>query len=111
MESYEQSPSEISPTAADAQFMEEVSTALRDATYGLTEDGILAVVAIRRYRAIVSAIEDLILMGKIDAERRAGISEDTLPSVHDYVFRALSDEEQTQLRTLKKGAPGDGFAF
>jgi hypothetical protein len=66
-------------TAAEVQLMEEIATVLRDATYGLTEDGILAVVAIRRYRAIVSAIEDLILMGKIGAERRPRVSEDTPP--------------------------------
>jgi hypothetical protein len=110
MEPHEDHVPEIPPTAKEAQLMEEVHTVLHDAKYGLTEDGILAVVAIRRYRAIVSAIEDLILMGKLDAERRPGVSEDTLPSLHDYVFRALSDEEQAQLRTLKKGAPGDELA-
>ena len=105
METREDHSPAVPPTAAEAQLMEEVVTVLRDAPYGLTEDGILAVVAIRRYRAIVSAIEDLILVGQLDAERRPGVSEDTLPSVHDYVFRALSDEERAPLRTLKFERP------
>jgi hypothetical protein len=105
MESRKDHTPAVPPTAAEAQLMEEVPAVLCDASCPLTEDGIWAVVLIRRYRATLSAIEDLILEGKIAAERCAGVSEDTLLTVDDYVFRALSDEEQAQLRTLKDGAP------
>jgi len=110
MKSPEDHAPEAPPAAEDTRFDEEILAAFRDATYGLTDDGIGAVVAIRRYRTILSSLEDLILVGKLDAERRPGISEDTLPSVHDYIFRALSDEEQAQLRTLEKRAPGEELA-
>lgn len=110
MKSHEDHAPEAPPAAEDTRFDEEILAALRDATHGLTEDGILAVIAIRRYRAIVSAIEDLILAGKLDAELRPGASKDTLLTVHDYIFHALSDDEQAQLRTLAKGAPGEEIA-
>ena len=98
------------PTTPEAQLKVEVLAVLCDATCPLTEDGIGAVIAIRRYCATLSAIEELILVGKIDAERCAGVSEETPPSVDNYVFRALSDEEQTQIRALKDGAPGEELA-
>jgi hypothetical protein len=107
MESHEDHAPEAPPAAEDTRIDGEIIAALRDATYGLTDDGIGAVVAIRRYRAILSSLEHLILVGKLEAERRPGVSEDTVLSVHNYVFRALSDEEQAQLRTLENGAPGE----
>ena len=102
MESYEDHAPQTLSATEDARLREEMLAALRDATYGLTDDGIGAVVTIRRYRALLSSLEELILVGKLNAELRPGVSEDTLLSVHDYVFYARP--EQAQLPTR---APGD----
>ena len=112
METNEPRVPEVQSSAQDVKFMEEVVAALRSATDGLTEDAILAVLAIRQYREIVSALEDLILMGEIDAERRAGVSDDVPTTVRDFVFFRVSDEDKALRRkTRKMGLDGDQLAF
>jgi hypothetical protein len=107
MDSQEDHAPEAPPAAENTELDGKILAALRDATYGLTEDGILAVVAIRRYRAILSAIEDLILVGEADAERRRGVSADTLLCVQDFIFRAFPNEEQVELLTLEQTGPSE----
>src|SRR5215471_1744973 len=50
-----------------AQVDEEILDALRSARKGLTEDGIGAVIALRREIKIYTALEELLLEGAIDA--------------------------------------------
>jgi len=88
--------------------MEEVCAALRDAKYGLTEDGVGAVVAIRRYRAILSTVEDLVLRGELNAERRPGVTEDMRLTIHDYIFSALSDGERRKPTNTEESGDNEG---
>jgi hypothetical protein len=80
---------QLNTTEADAKLAEEIREALRDAKHGLTDDGLGAVVAIRRERRILSVIEELLLLGKIDARLRSGASEDTPLAFDNFEF-ALS---------------------
>jgi len=92
--------------------MGEVYTALRGAKCGLTEGGIAAVVTLRRHRAILAAMEDLVLMGKLDAERRPDVPSDAVPDIDDFIYHALSENEQAERRKPRKwGESGDELAF
>jgi len=71
---------------------DEVLAAFRDAKNGLTEHGMFAVVTIRREQEMLSALEGLLLEGKINAELLAGVSSDAVLTVKDFVFRAVIED-------------------
>lgn len=98
MESYDKQVPPTVDASVPAKIMEEICSVLHDAQFGLTEDAIMAVVAMRRYRAISCALEDLVLMGELDARRRPDVSEEAAPSIHDYVFWRPCEEEQAERR-------------
>lgn len=75
---------------------EEVLAAFRDAKNGLTEYGCFAVVTIRRYREVLSALEGLLLEGKIDADLLPGVSSDAVLTIKDFVFRTVIEEEPNE---------------
>lgn len=83
---------------------DEVLAAFRDAKSGLTEYGMFAVIAIRKDREVLSALEGLLLEGKIDADLRPGIPSDAVLTIKDFVFRIVieegSDEEGALIWTL-----------
>lgn len=110
MEPYENQLPKLGDMPGDAGLMNDMVSVLTDAKFGLTEDDILAVIAIRQYRTVVSALEDLILMGKIGAERR-DVHESTPVTIRSFVFYCLSDDEQGKLHTAKEQEIGDEFAF
>src|SRR5215467_11245311 len=83
---------------------DEVLAAFRDAKNGLTEYGMFAVVTIPRDREVLSALEGLLLEGKIDADLLPGVSSDAVLTIKDFVFRTVieggPDEEGEPLWTL-----------
>src|SRR5262249_37662903 len=85
MKSPEDHASEVPLNTED----EEVLAAFRDAKNGLTEYGMFAVVAIRRQLGVLSALEELLLEGKIDADLLPGVSRDAGLTTKDFLFRAV----------------------
>jgi hypothetical protein len=73
------------------QELQEVLEIFKEARRGLTEDGVAAVLALRREIAIHQALVDLLLDGKIDAEV---IDRSEKLTVRNFRFRALSPDEQ-----------------
>jgi hypothetical protein len=70
---------------------EEILAVLSEAKAGLTEDEILAVMTLRRERAIFETLEDLLLEGVIGAAREA--PPDRVATSDDFAFWALTEEE------------------
>src|SRR2546422_9014271 len=75
---------------AAAELDEEIIDALRAARKGLTEDGISAVIALRREIQIATVLEQLLLEGALDAcmEDKNGAL-----IVSNFRFRALKSED------------------
>jgi hypothetical protein len=73
------------------QELQEVLEIFKEARRGLTEDGVAAVLALRREIAIHQALVDLLLDGKIDAEV---IDRNEKLTVRNFRLRALSADEQ-----------------
>jgi hypothetical protein len=81
------------PTATD-ELDEEILNVFRAAKAGLTDDDLEAVLAIRHYRGIIDALEDLVLSGELGAER---IDEhEEAITLKNYRFYALSTEEKPE---------------
>ena len=81
---------------AAAQFDEEILDALRSARKGLTEDGIGAVIALRREIQIATVLEQFLLEGAIDACME---DKDGPLIVSNFRFRRLESED-----TRRRGA-------
>jgi hypothetical protein len=71
--------------------LQEVLEIFKEARRGLTEDGVAAVMALRREIAIHQALVDFLLDGKIDAEV---IDRNEKLTVRNFRLRALSADEQ-----------------
>jgi hypothetical protein len=72
--------------------LQEVLEIFKEARRGLTEDGVGAVMALRREIAIHQALVDLLLDGEIDAEI---IDKNEKLTVRNFIFRALSADEES----------------
>jgi len=79
----------------DERFESEVLAVLEGAKYGLTEDEILAVITMRRERALYEALEALLLDGALGAALEA---RDRMPTAGDLSFWLLTDEELAERR-------------
>ena len=90
MESNNQSP-EVSLDLGDVELMKEVVHVLDDTKCPLTQESILALVAIRLQSKILSALEDLMLTGQVEAEVRPDVSDEAGLSVDSYLFRRTSN--------------------
>ena len=71
---------------------------LRDAKATLSEDGILAIIAMRHERAVLSVLEDFVLRGECDATRNSGIPEDAPLRSRDFAFCGVPEEVQAERR-------------
>jgi hypothetical protein len=91
------------PTTEE-RLAEDVLVVLSEATAGLTEDEILAVITMRRERAIFVALEELILQGGVGATREGPL--DRVATSGDFAFWALTDDEvAARRRRSEDGAP------
>ena len=70
---------------------EDILAVLFEAKAGLTEDEILAVMTLRRERAIFEALEGLLLEGVIGAKHEA--PPDRVATSSDFAFWGLTKEE------------------
>jgi hypothetical protein len=90
------------PDVKDHELDEEILDALRAARKGLTEDGIGAVIALRREIQIYAALEQLLLEGAIDACMG---DKNGPPIVSNFRFSALESED-----TLSDEVPAGSHA-
>jgi hypothetical protein len=81
---------------ADERFTNEVLAVLEDAKYGLTEDEILAVITMRRERAVYEALEALLLNGELGAALEG--PRNRMPTAGDFKFWRLTEEEAAERR-------------
>jgi hypothetical protein len=75
---------------AVAELDEEIIDALRAARKGLTEDGIAAVIALRREVSMCTVLEQLLLEGAIEARMH---DENGPLTVDNFSFRAIKSED------------------
>ncbi len=98
MESTEHRVPKVMNTATDAELTEEIHAVLCAAQATLSEDAILAVIAMRMEKATLSVLEELILEGTFDAVRNDNVPEGAPLSSNNYVFCALSEEQRAERR-------------
>src|SRR5262245_24549846 len=87
-------PAPATDTSTNDRFAREVLSVLLDADAKLSEDGILAVIAMRRQCAMIAAIERFILDGTCEAVHEPDNKENAALYFDDFSFYALADEER-----------------